>query len=118
MTEEFIHDFSKCTRYFANGGFSRLIAGLDKYDNNKDELGILSNIIGNDLSNMKFPTLLIFINKEVVMHHKVNISDKDSKNYENKESFLKKFKEILNLPYNIKDLLSSIEEKKYLRNNK
>ena len=111
ITEECIQEFANCTKYFTNGGFARLMTGIDQNIDNKDELDLLSDIYDNDLRNMTFPTPLIFIIKEKKIAKKLNIPNKNSKEYENSEDFLNRIKEILNLPYEVKDLLNIIEEK-------
>ena len=72
----------------------------------------MSDVYENDLKNMTFPTPLIFIFmiKEEMRYDKLYAPSKDSKKYKNSEDYLKRFKEILNLPYKTKDLLSIIEE--------
>ena len=110
VTEQCIKEFSKCTRYFTNGGFSRLMTGLDKYDDS-NELDILSKVYDNDLRNMKFTIPLIFIIKELRLYHKLTIPEKNSTEYKNNKEYLERIDEILNLNYNIEDLLKIIEEK-------
>ena len=109
VTEKCIQDFANCTKYFTNGGFAKLLTGIDKNEK-KDIIDKLSDIYENDLNNTTFPTPLIFIIKEEMRYEKLYIPTKDSEEYKNSKDYLKRFKEILNLPYKIKDLLSIIEE--------
>ena len=128
VTEKCIEDFSKSTKYFTNGGFARLLTGTDNNDKNKDYIDKLSEIYDNDLKGMEFPDPLIFIIKEKMIYDKLYIPTKDSnkskdtRKYENSKDYLKRIKEILNLPNNVekdeekdgkmlKSLLSIIEEK-------
>ena len=60
---------------------------------------------------MKFIDSLIFTIKEKMLQDELYIPGKNSKDYNNSKDYLKRFKEILNLPYKIEDLLSIIEEK-------
>ena len=128
VTEKCIEDFSKSTKYFTNGGFAKLLTGTDNNDKNKDYIDKLSEIYDNDLKGMEFPDPLIFIIKEKMIYDKLYIptkdqnKNKDSRKYENSQDYLKRIKEILNLPNNVekdeekdgiklKSLLSIIEEK-------
>ena len=110
VTEECIQDFANCTKYFTNGGFSRLLTGTEINDE-KDYIDKLSNIYDNDLRNMKFPEPLIFIVKEEMIYHKLKVPEKDSKEYSSSAAYLKRFIEILNLPYTKEKLMTIIEEK-------
>ena len=111
VTDKCIEEFANCTKYFTDGGFSRLMTGIEKYKEDLDVLDILSKIYDNDLRNMSFRTPLIFIIKEKMIYDKLNIPNDKSTEYGNTSAFLKRFKEILNLPYKVEDLLSIIEEK-------
>jgi len=59
---------------------------------------------------MKFPEPLIFIVKEKMIYHKLKVPSKDSKEYSSSESYLNRFKEILNLPYEKEELMTIIEK--------
>ena len=102
VTEQCIEDFSKSTRYFTNGGFSKLLTGTDNIDREgKDSIDILSDIYENDLAGMTFPDPLIFIIKEKMKYDKLYIPTKDSKNaekYKNSKDYLQRIKEALYLP--------------------
>ena len=130
VTEKCIEDFSKSTKYFTNGGFAKLLTGTynDNNNNNKDYIDKLSEIYDNDLKGMEFPDPLIFIIKEKMIYDKLYIPTKDSnknnnaRKYVNSKDYLKRIKEILNLPNEVekdeekdskklKSLLSIIEEK-------
>ena len=129
VTEQCIEDFSKSTRYFTNGGFAKLLTGIDEIDKNgKDSIDILSDIYENDLAGMTFPDPLIFIIKEKMIYEKLYIPTKDSKDsekYKNSKDYLKRLKEALDLPNEIeneveingikyKSLLSIIEDSNYV----
>ena len=109
-TENCIKDFAKCTRYFTNGGCSKLLTGIDKSEK-KNYIDKLSEIYDNDLRNMELSTPLIFITKEKMIYNKLPISLNDLSDYKNSKDYLKKIKNILNLPYSVESLLSIIEEK-------
>ena len=119
VTEECIQDFAKCTQYFTYGGFPRLLTGIEiseekdkEISEEKDYIDKLSNIYDNDLRNMNFPEPLIFIVKEKMIYHKLKVPTKDSKEYTSSASYLKRFKEILNLPYEKEELMTIIEKDK------
>ena len=82
----------------------------------EDYIDKLSRIYDNDLRNMQFETPLIFIIKKEIksFYDELMIPTKDSeesKKYKQSSDYLKRIKEILNLPYTEKELLSIIEEK-------
>ena len=119
-TEKYIEDFSKCTKYFINGRFCKLLTEIcNNNDNNrKDYISKLSEIYDNDLMNMEYPEPLIFINCNNIDKLYIHIKDlsKNSKDY------MKCIKEIFNLPNEVekdvevdnkmlKSLLSLIEKK-------
>ena len=89
------------------------------YDNimeKEDYIDKLSRIYDNDLRNMRFETPLIFIIKKEKqsLYDELLIPTKDSeesKKYKKSSDYLRRIKEILDLPYSKKDLLSIIEEK-------
>ena len=97
VTEECISEFAKCTQYFTNGSFAKLIAGIDKRKN-KDYIDELSEKYENDLKNIKFESPLIFIIKELKIYDKFNVPTKKSDEYKSPESYLKRMKDLLNLP--------------------
>ena len=121
VTADCIREFAKCTHYFTNGGFAKLLTAADNRDDkNEDYIDKMSKIYDNDLNNMKFNTPLIFIIKEKMIIDKLIIPTKeqDSDKYKSSEDYLKRIKEILNLPNEVKEdkgdqksLLSIIEEK-------
>ena len=107
VTDQCIEDFSKSTRYFTNGGFSKLLTGIDKINRNgKDSIDILSEIYENDLAGMTFPDPLIFIIKEKMIYEKLYIptkNSKDSEKYKNSKDYLKRLKEALELPNEVEE---------------
>jgi ABC-type multidrug transport system fused ATPase/permease subunit len=120
VTKECIEEFAKCTQYFTNGGFAKLLTGIDgeNYNEKKDYIDKLSEIYDNDLKEMEFPDPLIFIIKEKMIYDELLIPTKESYEYKNSKDYLKRIKEILNLPNEVeedkgeqKSLLSIIEEK-------
>ena len=118
VTEERIKQFALCTLYFTNGGYAQLLTGLAGNQNNEmDYIDKLSSIYDNDL-HREFPTPLIFIIKEKMIYDKLFIPTKESSDYQNCKDYLKRIKEILNLPNDVekdekelKSLISIIEEK-------
>ena len=66
---------------------------------------------------MKFPSPLIFIIQEEMIHDELYIPSKDSKKYNGSKDYLIRLKTLFDLPYSEESLLSIIEEKK-LCNNK
>jgi hypothetical protein len=60
VTEKCIKDFAKCTHYFTNGGFAKLLLNTDKWGN-ADYVDLLTNVYTSDLRDMKYPDPLIFI---------------------------------------------------------
>ena len=110
VTEKCIEEFANCTKYFTNGGFARLLTGLEKNDK-RDFIDKLSEIYENDLNNMTFPSPLIFIIKEKMIYDELYVPTKDSTEYKSSKGYLKRFIEILNLPYTVETLISIIEEK-------
>ena len=77
VTQTCIEEFAKCTQYFTNGGFAKLLTGEEK-NNKKDYIDKLSEIYDNDLQKMKFPSPLIFIIKEKKIYHKFKVPEKNS----------------------------------------
>jgi len=63
VTKKCIDEFARCTQYFTNGGFSKLLKGIDKNDK-KDFIDKLSEVYDNDLHSMTYNTPLVFIIKE------------------------------------------------------
>jgi hypothetical protein len=97
VTEECISEFAKCTQYFTNGSFAKLIAGIDK-NSNKDYIDELSEKYENDLKKMKFKSPLIFIIKEKMIFDEFYVPTKTTNEYENPGAYLKRMKELLNIP--------------------
>ena len=87
VTEECISEFAKCTQYFTNGGFAKLIAGIDK-NSGKDYIDELSEKYDNDLKKMTFETPLIFIIKEKMIYDKFYVPTKKSNDYKSSENYL------------------------------
>ena len=110
VTEKCIEEFAKCTQYFTNGGFSKLLTGIIRCDK-KDPIDKLSEVYENDLNTMKFGTPLVFIIKEKKRYDELYIPTKETKQYQCSKDYLARMKEILNLPYEVESLLSIIEEK-------
>ena len=110
VTKKCIDEFAKCTQYFTNGGFSKLLTGIDKNDK-KDFIDKLSEVYDNDLHNMTFDTPLVFIIKEKKKFDELYIPKKESLDYNSSKDYLQRIKEVLNLPFNIESLLSIIEAK-------
>jgi len=108
VTKICIKEFAKCTQYFTNGGFARL---LTENNYKKDYIDTLSEIYENDLKNMKFPTPLIFIIKEMMVYDKLYVPEKGSMKYKSSKDYLQRIIKILNLPHSVETLLSIIEEK-------
>ena len=118
-TKRNIVEFAKCTRYFTNGGFAKLLTGIDKYnkDKTKDYIDKLSEVYDDDLSCMTFPSPLIFLNPEKMKVHYFKVPEKDSQEYKNSKEFLSRIKEILDIPNEVekdekelKSLISILEE--------
>ena len=129
ITNDIIEHYAKCTKYFINGGFSKLLTE-ESTIYNKDVKDILSEAYDNDLGDIKFDEPLIFINinkdknknKEVhAFFERYYIPPKNSETKDSKE-YLNKIKALLNLPNQIekdvvingvtyKSLLSIISEK-------
>ena len=65
-----------------------------------DYIDKLSSIYDNDL-HREFPTPLIFIIKEKMIYDKLFIPTKESSDYQNCKDYLKRIKEILNLPNDV-----------------
>ena len=97
VTEECISEFAKCTQYFTNGSFAKLIAGIDK-NSNKDYIDELSEKYENDLKKMKFKSPLIFIIKEKMIFDEFYVPTKTTNEYKNSGAYLKRMKELLNIP--------------------
>ena len=82
----------------------------------EDYIDKLSRIYDNDLHNIQFETPLIFIIKKEKQsfYDELMIPTKDSeesKKYQKSSDYLRRIKQVLDLPYSKKDLLSIIEEK-------
>ena len=110
VTKQCIDEFAKSTKYFTEGGFSKLLTAKEKNDK-KDVIDKLSEVYNNDLRNMEFDAPLVFIIKEKKEYKILYIPTKESKKYNSTIDFLKKIKELLNLPYEVESLLNIIEEK-------
>jgi hypothetical protein len=106
VTVKSIQDFANFSHYFTNGAFAQLLTGIKKI-NSKNIIDILSEIYENDLKNIILPSAI----KERRLKDKLNVPVKDLNELESSEEYLKRFIEILELPYEIKTLLPIIEEK-------
>ena len=111
-TETYIKEFAECTKYFTSGGFAKLLM-LKKYD--KDYIDLLSENYDSDLKDTNFDNPLIFLSKEKKTFHQLIIS---STEFQSSKDYLKKIKEILDLPNDIekdegnkKSLLSILDYK-------
>ena len=94
VTEKCITEFAKCTQYFTNGGFSKLLTGIVKIDK-EDYIDQLSEIYDNDLGSMKFPAPLIFIIKEKMIYDKFIVHEKESKILKKLGDYLIKIDDII-----------------------
>ena len=117
VTEKCIKDFAKCTCYFTNGGFAKLLLNPDKWGD-EDYVDLLTKVYDSDLRDMKFPDPLIFIIKEKMIYENFFVPSDDSDIYKDCTDYLKKLRQILNLPNNVikeekglKSLKSILEEK-------
>ena len=110
VTDKCISEFADCTKYFTNGGFPRLLTGIELNDE-KDYIDKLTKIYDNDLRNTTFPQPLIFIIKEKMRYSELKVPDKNSQEFSSSTAYLERFKEILNLPSPVNKLLSIIQEK-------
>ena len=118
-TKKRISEFAKCTHYFTNGGFAELLTKKeDKNDIKMTTIDKLSKAYKDDLSRMIFDTPLIFLNYEKKKYHELLIPGKDSNDYKSSKDFLKRIKEILDIPNEVdnnvgelKSLKSILEEK-------
>ena len=63
ITKAYSERFAKCTKYFTNGGFARLLTGESK-NIKGDNIDILSKAYDNDLGDIDFSDPLIFIKKD------------------------------------------------------
>jgi len=119
ITKKRITEFAKCTRYFTNGGFAELLTNeSENYKEYTNFIDKLSAAYKDDLSKINFNTPLIFLNYEKRKVHPLYIPGKDSKEYKNSKDYLKRIKEILDIPNEVdkdkgelKSLISILEEK-------
>ena len=136
ITKAYSERFSRCTKYFTNGGFAKLLTGESEFDkgDNLDNVDILSKAYDNDLGNINFSAPLIFIKKDIIKNDKNGKNEEkysieefriDSTNlnkFNNSKDYLLKIKELFNLPNDVENdieingikyysLLSIIEEK-------
>jgi len=61
VTERCIEEFAKCTRYFTNGGFAKLLTDKKNKNDGRDYIDKFSSAYDYDLSTMDFPSPLIFV---------------------------------------------------------
>ena len=71
VTEKCIKDFAKCTQYFTNGQFAKLLTGIDKSNDKKDYIDKLTEVYDNDFRNMNFKNPMIFIIEEKNIYEKL-----------------------------------------------
>ena len=116
VTEKCIKDFAKCTHYFTNGGFAKLLLNTDKWGN-ENYVDLLTKVYTSDLKDMKYPDPLIFIIKEKMIYDNFFVPTSDSDKYKDSNDYLNRMKQILNLPNKVKteknglkSLISIIEE--------
>ena len=118
VTNDIIDHYAKCTKYFINGGFSKLLTGestIESTINDKDARfkDILTKAYDNDLGDIIFDEPLVFIKK---IKDKDKNKDKDkeytfeeyyipSRNTEEKDSneYLNKIKDLLRLPNQVEN---------------
>ena len=112
VTDKIISNFSKCSQYFTNCAFSRILT-KNKINNNLD---ILSETFYNDLRNMENPYILYYFNKEKMSYNILKITD-STEYFKGVKDYLKVLKEMLNLHNkvndddgNMKSLLSILRE--------
>jgi len=121
VTNECIEEFAKCTQYFTNGGFAKLLTGEIKKEKT-NYIDNLTDIYDNDLNNKKFLYPLIFTIREKMTYEKFIIPTYDSQEYKSSKEYLNRLKEILDLPNQVENdikingevqysLISIIEEK-------
>ena len=67
VTNKFIKKFEKCTKYFTNRGFAKLLPDKIKINQKDDIINILSNVYKSDIKSMKFIESLIFTIKEKML---------------------------------------------------
>ena len=113
----YMPEFTKTIKYFVNCGLTRLLTQQNNNYNIKDYIYKLFEVYFSDLlskNNFDFP---LFLNGEKIEFNKFNIKELDSKEFENSKYYLKKLKEIFNLPNdvekdkgNLKSLLSILKE--------
>ena len=120
VTEKRIIEFAKCTRYFTNGGFAKLLTKNEENNDNikVDTIDKLSKAYDDDLSQMTFEDPIIFLNHEKTSIHRFKVPGSNSQDYKNTNDYLKKMKEILDIPNEVdkdmnglKSLKSILEEK-------
>ena len=124
ITNEILKEFDESSKYFTNGGFAQL---LKKGQYNLNKFDLCLSAYKTDLQKLEYKSPLIFIDEKTKKFHflgakneviKSNIkqSDKDIS-----YKYLKKLKELLNIPNDIekdidgkKSLLSILREHDYI----
>ena len=117
--EEYFEEFTNFTKYFINGGFAKLLTGINNNNiKEKEYIDSLSEAYCNDLLDAEFPSQFGFTTKEKMKSDKSYTPKKDSVEYKDAKDYLKLIKEIFDLPNEVeedkgkyKSLLSIIEEK-------
>ena len=114
ITQDSIPQFAKCTPYFTNGSFAKLLTGTDKNknDDKKDYVDKLSGVYKNDLENMEFKEPLIYKNKDKLKFEKLYIPSHDSQEYKNSVEFLAELKKFLNLPNDVEKEVNGLNSLK------
>jgi midasin (ATPase involved in ribosome maturation) len=114
ITQDSIPQFAKCTPYFTNGSFAKLLTGTDKNknDDKKDYVDKLSEVYKNDLENMEFKEPLIYKNKDKLKFEKLYIPSHDSQEYKNSVEFLAELKKFLNLPNDVEKEVNGLNSLK------
>ena len=110
ITEQVVCESLDCASYFIKGGFSRLSTEAKEFEN-KDYIDILSEIYDNDLydKDIRINLLLYFIEKNKI--NRLFLREIISKEFKDSKDYLKKIKELLNLPNEVE---KDIENKKSL----
>ena len=120
VTSECMEKLANCIKYFIDGGFQKLLTGV-YISEKEDYIDKLSEVYDKDkdLNVKEFNDPLIFIqenqkkinekNIEIDNYKKYYIAELDNQKHKNSEDYLKKMKEILNLPNSVEELLSILE---------
>ena len=118
VSDKVIKQFASCTQYFTYRKFSELLVDYDNNsNNNKDYIDLFSDLYDSDL-NRDFEIPLNFVIKEKKIYKMLYIPTNTSKDYKNYNDYLKRIKEVLDLPNEVekdledkKSLISILKEK-------